>query len=659
MKHFVRRLFLDSGTSVRAIAALLLLSVTGLIAGCGGGSGGSGGPPPAPQLASIAVTPANPSVAKGSTQQLTATGTYSDGSTKNLSSTVTWSSGSPSVASISAAGLATGVAAGTAVITATDGSLSGKTNLTVPAPALVSIAVTPASASIVKGNTQQYIATGTYADNSTQVITAQVTWKSSAPAVSTISAVGLASGVGAGSASITAVSGGITSPAVSLTVTAATLVSVAVTPANPVLPVSSSQQLVVIGTYSDGSTVDLTSSATWTSSTPAVATVSNAGVVTTALGKGTTTITATLGANTSAVTLIVTAQEYAYAANFLDGTISQYSIGPDGILAPLTPASVTAVTPAAANDQPFSIVVDPTNRYIYVTNYQTGGGNTVSQFTIGASGGLTAMTPATAVTGAGPNSVVVDPSGKYAYVANLNGNSISQYTVGVSGALTPMTPATVPDLDGPASIVVDSATSHAYVANFGLPPTGPYSATVSIFDIGVGGALTAAASPIVAAGTAPASITLDPTGKYAYVANTTPAGGSGNISMYGVASGVLSPMTPATVTAGSRPVYVVTDPSGKYAYVANQGDSISQFTIGAGGMLSPLSTLTAATGSRPDSITLDGSGHFAYVTNRGTPTVPQNTIAQYTIGTNGILAPMTPATVAAGSAPANLAVTHY
>ena len=43
-------------------------------------------------LVSIAVTPANPSIGKGATQQFTATGTYSDSSTQNLTSSVTWSS---------------------------------------------------------------------------------------------------------------------------------------------------------------------------------------------------------------------------------------------------------------------------------------------------------------------------------------------------------------------------------------------------------------------------------------------------------------------------------------------------------------------------------------------------------------------------------------
>lgn len=61
-----------------------------------------------------------------------ATGTYSDGSTAVLTSTVTWTSGRfRRVASINSSGLATGVSAGTSVITATLGAVKGTANLTV------------------------------------------------------------------------------------------------------------------------------------------------------------------------------------------------------------------------------------------------------------------------------------------------------------------------------------------------------------------------------------------------------------------------------------------------------------------------------------------------------------------------------------------------
>ena len=57
----------------------------------GGGTGGNGG---SPTLASLAVTPANPSIAQGATQQFTATGTFSDGSKQDLTNSATWTSSS-------------------------------------------------------------------------------------------------------------------------------------------------------------------------------------------------------------------------------------------------------------------------------------------------------------------------------------------------------------------------------------------------------------------------------------------------------------------------------------------------------------------------------------------------------------------------------------
>jgi Bacterial Ig-like domain (group 2) len=82
-------------------------------------------------LSSIAVTPANPSIRKGTSQQFTATGSYSDGSTQNLTSSVTWSSSNTSVATISSTGLASGVGPGNSTIQAVSGPVSGSTTLTV------------------------------------------------------------------------------------------------------------------------------------------------------------------------------------------------------------------------------------------------------------------------------------------------------------------------------------------------------------------------------------------------------------------------------------------------------------------------------------------------------------------------------------------------
>ncbi|MGO9259554.1 MAG: Ig-like domain-containing protein, partial [Bryobacteraceae bacterium] len=105
----------------------------------------------APALVSLAVTPANSTIAKGATQQFTATGKFSDGSTQNLTTSVSWKSSATKVATVTSTGVATGVAAGNAAIQATSDSISGSTVLTVSAS--LSPAVTVSGAAMTQGIT--------------------------------------------------------------------------------------------------------------------------------------------------------------------------------------------------------------------------------------------------------------------------------------------------------------------------------------------------------------------------------------------------------------------------------------------------------------------------------------------------------------------------
>jgi len=262
-----------------------------------------------PVLVSLAVTPANPTFALGTTQALAATGTYSDGSTLDLTSSSTWTAADNTIATVNAQGLAASVAVGSTSVSASSGSISGSTTLTVNPAVLVSIAVTPAIPSIPLGTTQPFTATGTYTDGSMQNITGTVQWSSDTPAVATINnaagSQGIASSVSEGTATITATSGSVTG-STTLNVTSAVLVSLAITPATPTLALGTSQQLTATGTFSDGTTQDLTSAATWSSDTLSTATINAAGLAS-SVGIGTANITATSGTVTSSTGLTVTA----------------------------------------------------------------------------------------------------------------------------------------------------------------------------------------------------------------------------------------------------------------------------------------------------------------------------------------------------------------
>ncbi|MGH9680953.1 MAG: Ig-like domain-containing protein, partial [Candidatus Acidiferrales bacterium] len=166
------------------------------------------------------MTPADPSIFTGGTQQFTATGTYADNSTQNLTSTATWSSTNTAAATINITGLATSTGAGVTTIKAVSGSITGSTSLTVSTPTLVSVSVTPANQSISVGTMQQFTATANYNDSSTQDVTSSATWSSTNTAAATITSAGLADGVAGGTTTIHAVFGGMTGSA-NLTVSGA------------------------------------------------------------------------------------------------------------------------------------------------------------------------------------------------------------------------------------------------------------------------------------------------------------------------------------------------------------------------------------------------------------------------------------------------------
>ena len=301
--------------SARTAGQVLLFFGALCLFGCSSGSPSSS--PQAKTLASIAVIPANPSIAKGKTEQYAATGTYSDGSTQNLTSQAIWTSSNAAIATISTAGLATAVAAGSATIEASLSGVNGSTGLTVIAPTLQSIAVTPANPSIAKGMTEQYTATGTYSDGSKQNLTSQATWTSSNTSIATVSTTGLATAAATGSTKIQAFLGGLNgSTALTVTAAGATLQSIAVTPANPSITAGNSLQFTATGTFGDGSTSNITSSVTWASSNAAAATITSAGLATAVTAGQSTTILATQGAISSSTTLAVTTTSNGFAGVF-------------------------------------------------------------------------------------------------------------------------------------------------------------------------------------------------------------------------------------------------------------------------------------------------------------------------------------------------------
>jgi len=597
-----------------------------ITASLGSVSGSSGLAVTPATLVSIALIPANPSIASGTSQQFAATGTYTDNSTHDVTALVTWNSSDTTVASISNAsgsnGLTTSMSQGTITITATLGTIVGSTGLSVTPATLVSIAVLPANSSIANGTSQQFAAIGTYTDNSTQPLTTSVTWSSSDASIASISNAsgsnGTVSSVSQGATTISATLGAL-SGSTGLTATPATLVSIAVTPATPSIFDGTTQQFTATGTYTDNSTQNLTGSATWASSAAAIASVSNAAGsngLAAAAGAGMTSISAVVGTVTSpaAILTVTAAPQYAYAANQNDNTLSLYTIGVGGAL--------TANGTVPTGQEPNAVVEDLAGRYVYVANWVD---NTLSEYTIGTGGSLTSI--GTVATGGNPASIAVNPTSSYVYVANLASSTVSEFTIGTGGALIPI--GTVASGSGPACLTVDPTAPYVYVAN-------QSSNNVSQYTIGTGGVLSLTAT--VAAGNFPQSVAVDPSGRYAYVANYD----DGTLSQYTIgAGGMLTSI--GTVPAGSSPESLAIDPNGQFVYAANNGSStVSEYQIGPGGVLTPIGTI--ATGGGAWFITIDASGRYVYVAN-----FSSSTVSEYAIGTGGVLT--LTGTVATGSGP--------
>jgi len=164
------------------------------------------GPVSSAAVASVLVSPAAGDLAVGETMQLTAT--LKDSAGNPLTGPpVRWESSDITVATVSNAGLVTGVAPGAATITATSEGTDGSAAIAVTVIPVAAVAVWPPSSSIAVGLTLQLTATPT--DGAGNPLQGRlVTWASSSPSVATVSPSGLATGVAQGSATITATSEG-------------------------------------------------------------------------------------------------------------------------------------------------------------------------------------------------------------------------------------------------------------------------------------------------------------------------------------------------------------------------------------------------------------------------------------------------------------------
>jgi 6-phosphogluconolactonase (cycloisomerase 2 family) len=303
------------------------------------------------------------------------------------------------------------------------------------------------------------------------------------------------------------------------------------------------------------------------------------------------------------------------------------------------------------------VIPPPTLRaQIPASDIAAAGTATVTVFNPAPGGGSSTTSTLNIVAGGVyPQSVAVDPTGKFAYVANEGcldafAGNVSMYKIDPTmGVLTSIGSPVAADFYA-HSVTIHPSGKFAYVANAGDPDLG-VGTSVSMYTINATtGALTSIGTiDAVAPWAAPWSVAVHPSGKFAYVANE---GGYAptSISMYTInPTGALT--STGTIASGGRATSVAVHPSGKFAYVVNgfPGDNVSVYTINATtGALTSIGT--AGAGSSPTAIAIDPSGKFAYVANSNS-----NDVSMYTVDTaTGAL--MSVGLIAAGTDPTSVAV---
>jgi len=291
----------------------------------------------------------------------------------------------------------------------------------------------------------------------------------------------------------------------------------------------------------------------------------------------------TIGTASSPQSLVLDpTQKFLYVANSQEGDISLFTVANDGTLAEVTPRTLAGTTPIL-------LAMDPGGSFLYVAN---AGSNNISVFSIDSSSG--ALTPVTgSPTGIGifPISMKIAPSGNFLYVGGSGSPGIVEVFSLSSGVLSAV--GAFQTGTNPFGLEIDPSGSFLYTANTG-------DSSISEFSIGADGTLTQlAGSPVGEAtgNSAPVAIAIDPSGTYLYVCNE----GTSNIAGYTLSSGAITALSQPTFGTGTHPYFLAFDPNGKYVLISNQSGSVQNFGLdNTDGVITEIASYS--TGSTPTSI---------------------------------------------------------
>jgi len=335
--------------------------------------------------------------------------------------------------------------------------------------------------------------------------------------------------------------------------------------------------------------------------------------------------------------------KFLYVANKLSNNVSAFTV--DG-----NTGALTAITgsPFAAGSAPVALAVDPLGKFVYVVNQNS---NNLSVYTLNSQTGvLTPISGSPFPTGISPNSVAADPLGRFVYVTNFvfpqmvgpGYSDLSAYSIDrTAGALNPVSGSPF-GVNGPVHSTVDPSGKFLYVSiadgstHFGLSP----------FSINVS---TGALTPLSGYGLGtPSATAFNPSGKFFYVLDDRPSNEPFAVLGYSFnnLTGALSPLPASPFAVGTFPVAISIDPSGKFAYVANShGNNISAYTIdGTTGNLTAIPGSPFAAGVSPISVAILSSSNTPFKNFEATAEIDEDRQTSFRVagfftladGSNGI-----------------------
>ena len=406
---------------------------------------------------------------------------------------------------------------------------------------------------------------------------------------------------------------------------------------------------------------------TFVSSTQLTAAIPAASIAATGTPAVTVTNPAPGGGTSKAINFTITNGDNPVPT--IDGLYPSYS--PPGVPVQLTVAGQNLVANSVVRwngiDLPTASDggVNGLTAQISASDVAMAGTATVTVFNPGPGGGTSnGLTYTITTATAAPQSIAVTPAGQFAYVASQDndGNGyVFIYSINpTTGALTSIGPP-VPINDILTNwVTVDPFGKFAYVASSGNYWAVDFGSIVVFAINPATGALTPTSGGITGTGAngTPGyfnSVAMDPTGKFAYAGDggafpVGTYGGSSTISMYTVDSTSGALTSIGMVATGNGPDSVAVDPAGKFAYAANCYSNDVSIYTFDTATGALASAGTTAAGTGPASVTVDPTGKFAYVANFNS-----NSVSMYTIdATTGALVSV--GTIAAGTNPLSVAV---